>query len=63
VLGIDAGRIEAGQHANICIVDPELDWTFDTNNMLSSGQNSPFEGWSFTGRSVRTLFEGETIFQ
>jgi dihydroorotase len=63
VLDIDAGRLETGRLANICILDPEQEWTFDTDNMLSSGKNSPFEGWSFTGRAVRTLFEGETIFQ
>ncbi|MFW2374334.1 MAG: dihydroorotase, partial [Gammaproteobacteria bacterium] len=47
ILGIDAGTLGIGKIADICIIDPEQEWQLDTNNMLSRGLNTPFEGWGF----------------
>jgi dihydroorotase-like cyclic amidohydrolase len=30
--------------------------------ILSKSKNSPFLGWTFSGRVVRTMVEGRTVF-
>jgi len=62
ISGLDTGHLAVGQTANLCLIDPEKEWTFDANNMLSHGKNTPFSGWHFKGKVVRTLLEGKTIF-
>jgi len=63
ILGLDAGHLSTGQNANLCLIDPEKDWVFNTEDMLSHGKNTPFSGWNFKGKVVRTLVEGYTVFQ
>jgi dihydroorotase len=62
ILGIEAGKLSPGTLADICILEPDHSWEFDTSAMLSKGRNSPFGGWPFTGRVVRTLLAGETVY-
>jgi len=51
-----------GQAANLCIINPEKEWTFSTNTMLRHGKNTPFSGWHFKGKVIQTLLEGRAIF-
>lgn len=62
ILGIEAGALGIGDSANICVFDPEAHWRLDSSQMLSSGRNTPFDGWLLTGRVTHTLFEGRLVF-
>ncbi|VAW65648.1 Dihydroorotase [hydrothermal vent metagenome] len=62
ILGLDAGHLAVGQLANLCLIDPEKDWIFNSTDMLSHGKNTPFSGWHFNGKVVRTIIEGNTVY-
>jgi len=42
ILGIDTGRIAAGDNADICIFDPETRWKVEPDKLKSQGRNTPF---------------------
>jgi dihydroorotase len=63
ILGIDTGTLGNGKLANICILDPDHSWHFDSAAMLSAGKNSPFDGWPFKGKVIRTMLAGETVYE
>jgi len=63
ILGIDAGRLSVGSAADVCIFDSSAHWIFKTENMISQGHNSPFNGWEMTGRVCYTLLNGEISYQ
>ena len=62
ILGIEAGSLAVGSPAHLTLIDPEPTWTLDAAGLLSAGRNTPFHGRTFSGRVVRTLFRGETVF-
>ncbi|MEJ2059357.1 MAG: dihydroorotase [Gammaproteobacteria bacterium] len=62
ILGIQAGRLDVGMSADLVIYDPQADWTLDREQMHSRGHNTPFQGWSFTGRVRHTLFGGRSVY-
>ncbi len=62
ILGLEAGHLAVGQLANLCLIDPEKDWVFNSSEMLSHGKNTPFSGWHFNAKVVRTIVEGNTVF-
>lgn len=62
ILGLDTGHLAVGQLASLCLIDPEKEWTLNTDKMLSHGKNTPFSGWNFTGKVVRTIIEGNQVF-
>ena len=62
ILGLNAGHLAVGQPANLCLIDPDKQWVFNKNEMLSHGKNTPFSGWNFTGKVVRTIIEGNTVY-
>lgn len=57
LLGVPAGKIEAGLEADVAIVDPEKPWIVDRSTMASSASNTPFDGQPTQGRAVK-LFKG-----
>ena len=61
ILGIDAGTLGIGQVADICIIDPELEWQLETQQMLSRGLNTPFTGWGFKGKVSHTIINGDLV--
>ncbi|MBA3895853.1 MAG: dihydroorotase [Sphingomonadaceae bacterium] len=62
ILGVDAGRLEPGAPADLCLVDVEKPWVIDGARFASSAGNTPFQGLPVQGRAVRTLKGGRTIF-
>jgi dihydroorotase len=64
ILGIDdLGHLGAGAVADLCIVDPEIDWECQPADFLSRGKNSPFAGWPFRGVVMQTFVGGELVYQ
>ncbi|RDH82898.1 MAG: dihydroorotase [endosymbiont of Galathealinum brachiosum] len=62
-LGLNAGHLAVGQPANLCLIDPEKEWVFNIDEMLSHGRNTPFSGWHFKGKVMRTFIKGNTVFK
>ncbi len=63
ILGIEAGRLNPGMLADLCIVDPEAYWEVNEDVLLSTGKNTPFIGWEMKGRVLRTLLGGTTVYE
>lgn len=63
ILGIDAGQLAVGATADVCIFDPDAEWNFDRDAMLSRGHNTPFHNWPFRGKVMYTLVGGEIAYQ
>ena len=61
-LGLPGGSLEPGQPADIVLIDAGTDWTVASEDFLSKGRNTPFEGAGVVGRVVRTLVGGETVW-
>ena len=62
ILGIDAGTLGLNKAADICIINPEADWTFTSENILSHGKNTPFVGWHFSAQVMYTLVDGKIVY-
>lgn len=60
-LGINAGHLAVGAHADICIFDPEYKWTPE-QHWHSKGRNSHFLNTELTGKVYHTLVNGERVY-
>ncbi|HEC04953.1 MAG TPA: dihydroorotase [Thiothrix sp.] len=56
------GKLQVDLQADFTLYDPNDLWRLSTEKMLSQGKNTPFAGWSFSGRSSRTFVKGECVF-
>ena len=56
------GTIAIGSDADVVIFDPERAWEARGADMAHKQKWTPFEGKTITGRVVRTLRRGETIY-
>jgi len=62
LLKLDRGTLATGAPADVTLIDPGLEWTFDKNESLSLSHNTPFHGHTWTGRAVRTIVGGKTVW-
>jgi dihydroorotase len=64
VLGrTDAGRIDVGRPADLCVFDPRAPWRVERAALRSQGRNTPFLGLEVQGRVRATLVDGEVVFE
>lgn len=63
ILRIEAGTLEIGKAADICIFDPERYWTLSTDTLVSRGHNTPFLNWEFKGKVTHTLLAGNLVHE
>ncbi|MBK9152806.1 MAG: dihydroorotase [Chloracidobacterium sp.] len=56
------GTLAPGSIADVTIIDPQKEWTFNALDSRSKSRNTPFDGWKFTGRAVATIVAGEFVF-
>lgn len=61
IIGRSHGRLSVGSDADFLIYDPQVQWQFDPAEMYSHGKNSPFEGWEFNGKLLRTYVKGQRV--
>jgi len=61
-LGIEAGRLSAGSPADVVVFDPDRPWVLEKSAIASRSKNSPFEDARFSGRVLRTVVAGKTVF-
>lgn len=63
LLGLDSGHLGMGAPADIILVDPHKPWVCDADRLLSKSKNTPFDGRRMTGKCVRTIVGGVTVFE
>lgn len=66
LLGVEdrhGGPIIEGRSANLCVFDPDEEWTVDADTMHSRSRNTPYAGRRLRGRVRHTLLEGEPVFR
>jgi dihydroorotase len=61
IAGIEAGPIEAGRAASICVIDPAHEWTVDPARLASRSRNTPYAGRRMTGKVRHTIYRGEPV--
>jgi dihydroorotase len=62
VLGLPAGTLAPGAAADICLFDPEEEWTYVSTAGQSKSSNSPWNGRTFKGRVKKTIVDGKVVF-
>lgn len=58
----DRGSLKANAHADLTILDPQLEWVFDVNRSKSKSRNTPFHGRSMHGAAVATIVGGRLVY-
>jgi dihydroorotase len=58
----DRGTLKPGSIADITVLDPDLQWTFDAGDSRSKSRNTPFHGRNFTGAAAATFVAGRQVY-
>ena len=56
------GSLKANAHADVTILDPQLEWVFDVNRSRSRSRNTPFHGRTMHGAAVATIVGGRLVY-
>ena len=62
ILGIEGGEIKEGARADISVIDPEEQFIFIKEDIMSKSKNSPFLGKTLKGRNIFTMVEGKIVW-
>jgi dihydroorotase len=57
------GTLKQGAHADLTILDPDLEWTFEVARSKSRSRNTPFDGWTMRGAPVATVVAGRIVYR
>ena len=58
----DRGCLTKNAHADVTILDPQLEWIFDVTRSKSRSRNTPFHGRAMTGAAVATIVGGRLVY-
>ena len=60
----DHGRpIKENEIANLCVVDPNMEWTVDANQTQSLSKNNPYDGLKLKSKVIHTIHKGKFTFK
>ncbi|HET7185385.1 MAG TPA: dihydroorotase [Terriglobales bacterium] len=57
------GSLAPGSHADVVIFDAKKRWTYNASNSRSKSRNTPFDGWTFTGKVMATIVSGNFVYR
>jgi dihydroorotase len=55
------GKLEAGNNANLTVVDYKLKWKIDASKFKSKAKFSPYDGWEVQGKPAKTYVNGKLV--
>jgi dihydroorotase len=58
ILGIPAGTLSPGVAADITLIDPQQEFVYTADQVVSKSRNTPFLDWKLQGRAVLTMVGG-----
>ncbi|HZT25607.1 MAG TPA: dihydroorotase [Pseudolabrys sp.] len=63
LLGLPGGTLRPGAPADVIVIDPDLPWVLEPAELKSKCKNTPFDEARLTGRVVRTIVGGRTVYE
>ncbi|MEP9369836.1 dihydroorotase [Xanthobacter sp. VNH20] len=63
LLGLPVGTLRPGAPADLVVFDPDMPWLVDPAQLSSRSRNTPFDEARMTGRVLRTLVAGRTVYE
>ena len=63
LIKIDRGTIEVGKIADITVFDPNEEYVYTKEMIVSKSKNSPFIGKKLKGKVKYTLVSGKVVYQ
>jgi dihydroorotase len=63
ILELNAGTLDNGASADICIFHPHYSWRYEAQHIASAGKNTPFLGWNLRGFVTHTLLDGNIVHE
>ncbi len=63
LLDIQAGTLRPGAPADVILFDSDLPWVLDRSTLKSRCSNSPFDEARLSGRVLRTIVAGRTVYE
>jgi len=62
LLGLSKGTLKPGADADLTVIDPDREWTFEQGMTASKSLNNPFYGWRLKGKAVATIVAGRRVW-
>jgi dihydroorotase len=63
LLGLPGGTLRPGSPADVIVIDTDIPWILDPDDLKSQCKNTPFDEARFSGRVVRTIVGGRTVYE
>ena len=63
LLGLAAGRLQAGATADLILFDPDAPFQLDRTQLLSKSKNTPFDGARMQGKVLGTWVDGGRVWE
>ncbi len=63
LLGLPGGSLRAGAPADVIVIDGDMPWVLDPAELKSKCKNTPFDEARMTGRVLRTIVAGRTVYE
>ena len=58
----ELGTLKTGCRADVTLFAPNKEWTVNSQDFVSKGKNTPFDGCHFKGRVSMTILSGKVIY-
>jgi dihydroorotase len=62
-LQASVGQLASGAVADVCVFDPQAEWTVAAEGLRSQGKHTPFAGWPLRGRVRCTIAAGQLAYE
>ena len=63
LLGLEAGTLAPGAPADLIVVDLDMPWIVKEEELRSRSKNTAFEGARMSGKVLRTMVGGRTVYE
>lgn len=63
LLDLSGGTLRPGSPADVVVIDPDVPWVLDRDDLKSKCRNTPFDEARMQGRAVRTIVAGRTVYE